>query len=477
MRTAKVLDYWRGVYRTTYPVRVDQLAFSDVVGIGSGAVTFAGGITAICGGNGVGKSTLLFSLFRSLIRLEKAGEVGTRFLKAKLTASLTTNLAALVVETTFDPPTRGVHPDGNGVVEINHLDSGRLSQQLSSFFLDTPDLPELLEPYTPRELTPDELETLNYVVGKNYSRCRITEIVDYEEPGEFPYFEVTHDGVIYGSEMMGLGELALHITLWQLGRLDDHSILLMEEPEAHVSPRSQQNLLNVIAREAARKKLWVVITTHSAGIVARIPREHIRLIYRAGAGIGTIANPTEAQLNLVVGQVNTVRVIALTEDGVSTTFAREWLGRVAPEVVQHLDIRKAGSTSAIDTVLGAFPQTPESIRILALYDGDQRGAARAWPHAYLPGTTAPERVLMATVGDGLALAEVLGRDHDTVRFVLDQLQGLDHHDWVRELAQHLSMPVEGMIAALTEVWIGTDEGRTQSEAALQELRAAAALSL
>ena len=97
------------------------------------------------------------------------------------------------------------------------------------------------------------------------------------------YFEVTTEGVTYGSEMMGLGELALHLMLWHLERVEPQSIMLIEEPETHISPRSQQALLNVLARASARKKLWVIVTTHSAGIVARIPREHIRLVYRDGA--------------------------------------------------------------------------------------------------------------------------------------------------------------------------------------------------
>ena len=140
---------------------------------------------------------------------------------------------------------------------------------------------DLVEPLTPIELTAPELDRLNYVVGKNYARCQLFEIPEYADFDRFPYFRVTANGVEYASDAMGQGELSLLIMLWVLRDLKPNSILVLEEPESHVSPRSQAALMNVIAEACSQKGLWVIVTTHSPTVVARIPREHYMEIGRA----------------------------------------------------------------------------------------------------------------------------------------------------------------------------------------------------
>jgi hypothetical protein len=270
--------------------------------------------------------------------------------------------------------------------------------------------------------------------------------------------------------MMGLGEFALHVLLWHFGRIEPRSILLIEEPETHISPRSQQALLNVLARESTRKKVSVIVTTHSAGIVARIPREHIRLVYREGAGIHTISGPTENQLNAVIGVANAIRAILLVEDRIARLFGREWIARAAPDMAHQVDVRDCGDVARINAVLSAFPHGTASPRLIGLYDGDQRGVAYQWPHAYLPGTLAPEVLLRAAAGDGERLAATLGGNLQAVRFALQHVTGLDHHDWMIELARHLAISVDNLVAALTYVWLTTDAGAAASQQAVVELR-------
>src|SRR5207249_4749613 len=104
---------------------------------------------------------------------------------------------------------------------------------------------------------------------KEYSECKIFEVPEYDEIEKFPYFKATSNGVSYGSETMGQGELSLLIVLWELLTLPKNSILLLEEPETHVSPRSQEALMNVIAQNIVEKGIWTIVTTHSPVIVSK----------------------------------------------------------------------------------------------------------------------------------------------------------------------------------------------------------------
>jgi recombinational DNA repair ATPase RecF len=58
VRTARLEDHWRHVLSRTYPTRIDNFSFQRLRGLADGTLDFSPGITAIVGGNGVGKSTL-----------------------------------------------------------------------------------------------------------------------------------------------------------------------------------------------------------------------------------------------------------------------------------------------------------------------------------------------------------------------------------------------------------------------------------
>src|SRR4051812_41482684 len=67
MRSHDASKYWSRVYRRDYAVRLSEVSFDHVLGLGSGTVHFAGPITAIVGANGAGKSTLLSVIRASVV--------------------------------------------------------------------------------------------------------------------------------------------------------------------------------------------------------------------------------------------------------------------------------------------------------------------------------------------------------------------------------------------------------------------------
>src|SRR4051812_9465615 len=97
MRRAKADDYWKGVYKGAYNTRLDAVNFENVLTIGDGTLHLGGGITAICGGNGVGKTTLLQAIFTSLkSEIERESQLSpVKFSNANLTATLTISNAQI----------------------------------------------------------------------------------------------------------------------------------------------------------------------------------------------------------------------------------------------------------------------------------------------------------------------------------------------------------------------------------------------
>jgi ABC-type branched-subunit amino acid transport system ATPase component len=59
LRQAKFDDIWRKVFARNYSQRLNEVSFESLQCLADSTIHFGGGITAIVGANGVGKSTLL----------------------------------------------------------------------------------------------------------------------------------------------------------------------------------------------------------------------------------------------------------------------------------------------------------------------------------------------------------------------------------------------------------------------------------
>jgi hypothetical protein len=332
---------------------------------------------------------------------------------------------------------------------------------------------ELLEGYSPRDATEEELALLSYVVGKNYESCQTFEIDSYSDEAVFPYFFVSSGDISYGSETMGFGEMSLHLMLWQLNRIQPNSILLIEEPETYISPRSQNRLMDVVAKVALQKGLWVIITTHSPNIVSQIPNEHIKLLFREGSRLGLLNNPGQSQLESVLGIIPTYKGILLVEDESASFLSKAWLQHFAPDVLSHYEIVIAGSEGEIINALQHFPKVGPWLTIIGLFDGDSRVRvtnAYNWRYAFLPGELAPEQLMRAAVrGNSSELASRLGRSATDISLLLGELEGDDHHDWFTSLAERLFITRDQLMDALFSIWYADEENRRLGDIAVAEL--------
>ena len=474
MRRARAGDYWRRVYERPFEVRLDSVAFKEVRGIGSGQICFNGAISAICGANGVGKSTLVDVLVAALdvSAMADPRPPGLRLRGSQLEAVLQKDSTSHKIQTAFDQDV-GCSVSPAVEVSVELVDPATESGELSKQFSTMPNLDELLEPISPTEADEKELKELSYLVGKDYEACLTYEIDEFADKPICPYFQVQSGGASYGSETMGLGEMALFLTRWHLQRSSKNSIVVVEEPETHVTPRSEGALLDLLAKYSLKRSLWVILTTHSAGIVSRIPRENTILLFRDADGIGFINGPTESQLYSTLGMDCGRNGVLLVEDRGAREFAKAWLRHHEPDLLVVFEIKDAGGESDIENALRKFPRTEDWLRVIGLFDGDQRGRTTGeynWPYTFLPGSDAPEIMLrtVATESAG-SVAKELRRNESDVRLALGAVEGMDHHDWYEELGKRLSVDYEQLMTVLFTVWLDKEGNAECAEEAYEEL--------
>jgi energy-coupling factor transporter ATP-binding protein EcfA2 len=312
---------------------------------------------------------------------------------------------------------------------------------------------------TGREFDKEETASASLIVGKDYKNCTVYEIRDYGPLEIWPYFKVTCGSITYGSEEMGRGELAVLTSLWTITNQKADSILILEEPETHVSARAQSAMMDTLAAACSKKGLCIIVTTHSPVILKKLQKTNIRLLVSDEGKSRLISNPTLPDLATVVGGGVAYQALILVEDECAHFFAQTILEMTDMDLNRQCTFGVTKGEARIKSLLTDVPKAARWAAIVGCFDGDMRGplagATFAWPHLFLPGEVAPEIILKAALQEQSArlFADELNVDLQRATVALGSLIGLNHHDWLRELAGELGRTLEDVVRAITRLWL------------------------
>ena len=466
LRKAKVDDRWRSVFTRVYNTQLMSITVADLLCIQDTQIQIPKGICAIVGGNGVGKSALLAAITELLGNSECSHGVGhkIRLSNSSLTAIANDkgNQKQLVASTDGDGNRQSGEfrfESGLHWIEPSFIVSVTQAQLNSDLgFRD------MLEPLSPLEMKDEDCNVLSYVLGKKIAACSIFEIGEYGGMDPFPYFYLTSGGVRYGSEVMGFGELSLLSIYWRLMTVGRDEILVLEEPEAHVSPRSQRALMDIIAKVCNEKSLTVILTTHSPAIISNIPPEHLLLLTKEGNSTRVSVGASKIQVNDLLGLASLKSGLVLVEDRVASQFLISILRERACELLSQIEVVVMDSESKITSALKSLPLVSGGwLTILGVYDGDMRSRVVTkdfkWGAMFLPGEHSPEIVLMNylyEVDGGISmLAELLKIPDHVLRAGLDAVEGMDPHDWFSQLPAKIWSDHSTLMSSLVRLWLGS----------------------
>jgi hypothetical protein len=258
-----------------------------------------------------------------------------------------------------------------------------------------------------------------------------------------------------------------------------NSILVLEEPETHVSPRSQDSLMNVMAKFSDENGIWIIVTTHSPTVVRRIPQAHIRLVIRENGPSSVAQQTTYVQIARLLGGGVAFRGVMLVEDEAAKSFLLTLLDELAPDLVPQFEVVVAESEGQITNVLRSMPLTGRWLNMTGVYDGDMRTSLPQelrWPVIALPGDDAPDRLLKSMAERGgeirATMASALHKTEEQIVFALNVVAGLDHHDFVRQFAGSLNHDVAGIRRTLVHVWLQENSTSEPVRQFVEQLRSA-----
>lgn len=470
MRDAESRNYWNKAYKRLYG---DSFIEIDLNGLNElNKISISKGITAICGLNGAGKSTII-SAIKALIGLPLSEHD-----HQKLQRNLVYGTASIQGENILCSSREGDRLSDSGwdISKIRYVDCSA-STNTQNYMIRQENLDELIEQYEEYALDDDSIKMISYLVGKKYESCGIWELVDVEgEDITLPYFRVSVDGLEYDSRSMGSGEHFLLFLFWCINTTERDTLLLIEEPETYISITSQTSFSNYLGMQMAEKGTKVILTTHSPYILNNIKNANVRIVSRVGNRT-TIRTPdenmpAETVLGLSGEHVGTFFV----EDRVAADLLAVILEDKAPHLLKQYTIDIAtGGWSAVSERL-SFPKS-EKIRykFIGVYDGDMRTCLDTdglqWKWCYLPGDTAMEETFRGYSHNSdivSKLSTCLNKNEDDIFTILSIIDGLDCHDWFEELRKRLSVDGRNLVSAFYQVAMKNDEKIDQFIVELQE---------
>jgi len=143
--------------------------------------------------------------------------------------------------------------------------------------------------YDIKELSSNEIKEIEKILGKQYVETKFLEHNFYDRNKGFAIRYKTKN-TTYSEAYAGSGETAIVKLVIDLLNAKNYSLVLLDEPETSLHPLAQKRLINFILEQVKKKKLQVIISTHSPDIIEDMPKEAIKIFYE---------NPVSGKVNII----------------------------------------------------------------------------------------------------------------------------------------------------------------------------------
>ena len=424
-RRAAISDYWKTANKRKFPCMLKSLSVNSNSTLKGLNINFGDGVQAICGHNGVGKSTIIRKLFNE-INNEDLIECRKKF---------------------KDPILDSILMD----IEINK------SGDVCAFLFDPCYLVPTIQSFTKKILSIDDIleqegvfkcsngfkKRISYLTGINYSsieECIISDVFPDFDFKSIPYFKVSRSGgVSYTSTEMGMGEFSLFYFCYLLEVIDssecENKILFIEEPESFLPPAAQEKLMNMVAYYSY-KGLQVIICSHSDAVLNKINRSNLHLIQNIESEFRAIK---------IINNFNQFKTLGLRAKTLGAIFCEDDFAELLiREIVSSSDLfvednfvyHAIGSNGDIQKCIKNLPGYIDDLIFIGCFDGDCRDSFNVSDiedknFCFLPKEVAPEKLIIEHV-ENLSLnnlASILGVDISSVCIATESAIGADHHDY------------------------------------------------
>ncbi|MBG0853543.1 AAA family ATPase [Streptomyces spinoverrucosus] len=325
----------------------------------------------------------------------------------------------------------------------------------------------------PWEQKKKDLDALRAILGFSYDEATYYPL-DVDNSGVvFPYVRGRRGEEWIDSFQMSYGELTVHKLRWEVANAPANSVLLLDEPEANIAPRGRGALVDEIARLARGSNRQVIIATHSAEFLGRVPLSAIRMCVRVGSSRAILTPSRPADLRDSIGVDHPLRFFLVVEDETAEAALSLLLTARQFPLLSETEIIKAGSWTDV-IVTHVSISSSSRVRSVAVIDGDQRTrvptSKRSSRILFLPGIEPPEKVFIQHAArHPEQLARRLNCSIQSISVYIAEMLGTDHHRWLTLLAKRTGHDWRHCLRAAFEIWYSNPENESEASALVEQI--------
>jgi len=278
---------------------------------------------------------------------------------------------------------------------------------------------------------------------KKYAR-RNTQLVSARRQG----------GVAYSEANMGAGEARLYALVTSIESIPEKSLVLIEEPETALHPCAQFEFGKYLVEAAMRRKLQIILTTHSEYVLLALPQKSRVYLKREATGVLPINGIGVRQAVSMMDGLAIPAIYILVEDDVGEAIVTQLLRKHDADFLRTARIVVAGDKNQIRQMMEVFDD--QKIPICAVRDADC-GVDEGMKVFKLFGKEAPEKEIFASPTFRKQFDQQHGVDWNAVD-VINKDRG--HHGWFDVLETHTAYKRPELLALAAKAYL---EGVSEAE--------------
>lgn len=439
-------------------------------------------ITAFCGLNGVGKSTL--------IQLAATAYIGQ-------SPQNTYYISDFINSHQFDP-----NPfTENAKVEYNYCqpnsgikqltisrksDSGwqgyhrRLKRNVLyigvSSYLPTYDKSDFIYRY------PKEVELVNSasvdqitkewactILGRNYQAIETHTLKFKKRISKIN--SVTHNQVNYSEPNMGYDEARSQYLIRVIESLPEKSLILIEEPEISLHPSAQYHLGCYLVDVTFRKGHQIFLTTHSELLLSALPSQSRKYLDKTQDEIRCMEGLAPSQAYSLMSGGYSKALVIFVEDQKTKSIAKiiltEIIRHVDSNFLSTVDICPVGDCDTVKNLVRTLDGS--KLKVAGVLDADQTAIPKENIFK-LPGSSAPEKELFACQEVKIFIQKEYSLDLND--FQNPYLVNVDHHQWFEKLSQRVNVEELALVTEVSRVYARSLFNNNEADSLINQLKQA-----
>lgn len=240
----------------------------------------------------------------------------------------------------------------------------------------------------PEVISNEELNYMSQILGKDYKAGIFVEHKLFKNPGLSILF--TTPNLTYSEAFAGSGEMAVATLVRQICKAPENSLVLLDEPEVSLHPKAQKQMRYFLLEQTKKKKLQVIICTHSPALIEDFPASAIKVFIQLPDGrfqVESDRQPEEAFH--IIGQSYFNKTHIFVEDKLAKEILQAVINNMGEATASLFEIQYGpGGADVMYQDIANHVRRDLSIKEFFLFDGDKKPST-----GHLDPSTFPEKDL------------------------------------------------------------------------------------